>query len=57
MKLGAHNMLAGSLLDVRKDTIGAAVQVDIGGGDIVTFTITPDTGNRLGLEKGKAAWP
>jgi len=55
MKLSARNMLKGTVVDVRKDGVAAQVQVDIGGGNIVTSTITTDSVNRLGLEKGKSA--
>ena len=54
MKLSARNMLKGTVVDVRKDAVAAQVQVDIGGGNIVTSTITVDSANRLGLENGKA---
>ena len=54
MKLSARNMLTGTVVDVRKDAVAAQVQVDIGGGNIVTSTITADSANRLGLENGKA---
>jgi molybdopterin-binding protein len=54
MKLSARNMLKGTVVDVRKDTVAAQVQVDIGGGNLVTSTITADSANRLGLEAGKA---
>ncbi len=54
MKLSARNMIAGTVVDVRKDEVAAQVQVDIGGGNIVTSTITADSAKRLGLEKGKA---
>jgi len=53
MKLSARNMLKGTVVDVRKDTVAAQVQVDIGGGNLVTSTITADSANRLGLEAGK----
>ncbi|MCP5305075.1 MAG: TOBE domain-containing protein [Chromatiaceae bacterium] len=55
MKISARNMLKGTVVDVRKDGVAAQVQVDIGGGNIVTSTITSDSASRLGLEKGKAA--
>ena len=55
MKLSARNMLKGTVVDVRKDGVAAQVQIDIGGGNIVTSTITTDSVNRLGLEKGKEA--
>jgi molybdopterin-binding protein len=54
MKLSARNMLKGTVVDVRKDMVAAQVQVDIGGGNLVTSTITADSANRLGLEAGKA---
>ncbi len=54
MKLSARNMIKGTVVDVRKDTVAAQVQVDIGGGNVVTSTITADSANRLGLESGKA---
>jgi|MudIll2142460700_1097286.scaffolds.fasta_scaffold86413_1 molybdopterin-binding protein len=54
MKLSARNMLKGTVVDVRKDTVAAQVQVDIGGGNLVTSTITADSANRLGLETGKS---
>jgi molybdopterin-binding protein len=54
MKLSARNMLKGTVTDVRKDDIAAQIQIDIGGGNVVTSTITSDSANRLGLESGKA---
>jgi molybdopterin-binding protein len=54
MKLSARNMLKGTVVDVRKDTVAAQVQVDIGGGNVVTSTITSDSADRLGLEAGKS---
>lgn len=54
MKLSARNVIKGTVVDVRKDTVAAQVQVDIGGGNLVTSTITADSANRLGLEAGKA---
>jgi molybdopterin-binding protein len=54
MKLSARNMLKGTVVDVRKDAVAAQVQVDVGGGNVVTATITTDSANRLGLATGKA---
>ena len=54
MKLSARNMLKGKVVDVRKDDVAAQIQIDIGGGNVVTSTITSDSANRLGLENGKA---
>jgi molybdopterin-binding protein len=54
MKLSARNVIKGTVVDVRKDTVAAQIQVDIGGGNLVTSTITADSANRLGLETGKS---
>lgn len=40
-------------VDVRKDAEAAQIQVGVGGGDIVTSTITVDSTNRLELVVGK----
>ena len=42
MKLSARNMLKGKVVDVRKDDVAAQIQIDIGGGNVVTSTITSD---------------
>ena len=41
-------------VDVRKDAEAAQIQVGVGGGDIVTSTITVDSTNRLELAVDKA---
>jgi molybdopterin-binding protein len=63
MKLSARNLLKGSVVDVRKNTVGAQIQIDVGGGNIVTSTITIDFANRargacqrLALGKN-SCWP
>ena len=53
MKISARNMLRGTIIDLRKDSVAAQVQVDIGGGHQVTSTITADSAERLGLAPGK----
>jgi molybdopterin-binding protein len=53
MKISARNVLKGKVVDVRKDAVAAQVQVDIGGGNLVTATITADSANRLQLEVDK----
>ena len=54
MKISARNMLRGTVSDLRRDSVTAQVQVDIGGGNLVTSTITADSAERLGLAPGKA---
>lgn len=47
MKPGARNLRKGTVADVRADSVAAQVQVDIGGGNIVTPTITADPARTL----------
>ena len=53
MKLSARNIIKGRVADLGTDSIAAQVQVDIGGGNLVTSTITKDSAERLGLSVGK----
>jgi molybdopterin-binding protein len=53
MKISARNILKGKVIDVRKDSVAAQVQVDVGGGNVVTSTITADSADRLALASGK----
>jgi molybdopterin-binding protein len=54
MNISARNVLRGTVRDLRKDSVAAQIQVDIGGGNVVTSTITADSAERLALEPGKA---
>ena len=53
MQISARNILEGRVIDVRQDAVAAQVQVEIGGGDVVTSTVTADSAQRLGLTVGK----
>ena len=53
MKLSARNILHGQVVDIRKDAVAAQVRIDIGGGNIITSTITLDSAENLQLENGK----
>ena len=53
MKLSARNILKGTVRTVTKGAVAAEVQVDIGGGNVMTSTITVNSAERLGLEAGK----
>ena len=52
-EISARNVIQGTVVEVKKGIVAAEVQVDIGGGNIVTATITVGSAERLGLEKGK----
>ena len=52
MKLSARNQLAGKLVAVVKGQTTAHIRVDIGGGKIVTSSITNEAVDELGLQEG-----
>jgi len=52
MKLSARNQLAGTILEVTKGQTTAHVRVDIGGGNVITSSITNEAVDDLGLAVG-----
>jgi molybdopterin-binding protein len=52
MKLSARNQLAGKILEVTKGQTTAHIRVDIGGGNIITSSITNEAVDDLGLKVG-----
>lgn len=52
MKLSTRNQLKGTVSEVTKGAVAAKVRIDIGGGNIITSTITVDAVNDLKLKKG-----
>ena len=55
MKLSARNQLKGRIVDVRKGATTAHVRIDIGGGTIVTASITNEAVEELRLAVGDEA--
>lgn len=55
MKLSARNILSGTIVEVTKGATTSHVRLDVGGGTIVTASITNDAVDELGLEPGKPA--
>ena len=55
MKLSARNQLKGTVVEVRKGQATAHVRIDIGGGVVVTSSITNEAVDDLGLKAGDAA--
>jgi molybdopterin-binding protein len=55
MKVSARNFLEGKIVEVRKGATTAHVLIELKGGDIVTASITNESVEELGLEKGKKA--
>ncbi|MCP4329776.1 MAG: transporter [Alphaproteobacteria bacterium] len=52
MKLSARNILDGKVVAVKTGTVAAQVTVDIGGGTLITSTVTVDAVEDLGLAEG-----
>jgi molybdopterin-binding protein len=55
MKLSARNQLKGKIVDVTKGATTSHVRIDIGGGAVVTASITNEAVADLGLKAGDAA--
>jgi molybdopterin-binding protein len=56
MKLSARNQLKGKIVAVTKGATTSHVRIDIGGGVIVTSSITNEAVADLGLKQGDEAW-
>lgn len=52
MRISARNQLKGTVLDVKKGATTSHVRIDIGGGNIVTSSITNEAVDELGIEAG-----
>jgi molybdopterin-binding protein len=52
MKLSARNVFKGKVLDIKVGPIASKVRVDIGGGNVVTSTITADAADDLDIAVG-----
>jgi molybdopterin-binding protein len=55
MKISARNQLKGTISDITKGATTSHVRIDIGGGVIVTASITNEAVDELKLAKGKPA--
>ena len=56
MKLSARNVLKGKIVEVKKGKTTAHVRINIGGGTIVTSSITNEAVADLKLKKGQTAY-
>lgn len=56
MKVRARNQLKGKIVELEKGAVNALVKIDIGGGNVISATISLDAVKELGLEKGKDAY-
>jgi len=55
MNLSARNQISGKIVQVVKGQTTSHVQIDIGGGVIITSSITNEAVDELGLKPGDAA--
>ncbi len=56
MKLSARNQMKGKIVEVRKGQTTAHVRIDVGGGIVITSSITNEAVDELGLKAGDEAW-
>lgn len=55
MKLSARNQLKGKVVEIQDGAVNGIVLLDIGGGNIISSTISMASIKDLGLEVGKEA--
>lgn len=56
MKLSARNKLPGTIAAIETGVVNSTVQIDLGGGAMVTAMITNASVEELGLAVGKTAY-
>jgi molybdopterin-binding protein len=56
MKISARNKLKGKILEVKKGATTAHIKIDIGGGNIVTASITNESADELKLAAGQTVY-
>lgn len=56
MKIGARNILKGEIVDIAKGGTTSLVKIDIGGGTIITASLTNASAEELGLAPGRKAY-
>lgn len=56
MKISARNQLKGKIIAIQKGSVNAIVEIDIGGGNVISSTISLESLKTLQLEVGKEAY-
>lgn len=56
MKISARNQIKGKVVSIEKGAVNAIVKLDIGGGNVISATISLESINELQLEVGKSAY-
>lgn len=56
MQLSARNQLKGKIISINKGAVNAIVKLDVGGGNIISSTISMDAITELKLKEGMEAY-
>lgn len=56
MKLSARNQLKGTIVQIDEGAVNGIVKIDIGGGNVISSTISMNAIRELELEVGKTAY-
>ncbi len=56
MKLSARNQFKGTVVDIQEGAVNGIVKIDIGGGNVMSATISMNAIKELGLVIGKEAY-
>ena len=56
MKISARNQFKGTVVDIQEGAVNGIVKIDIGGGNVMSATISMAAISELGLEVGKEAY-
>ena len=56
MKISARNQFKGKVVDIQEGAVNGIVKIDIGGGNVMSATISMAAIQELGLEVGKEAY-
>ena len=56
MKISARNQFKGTVVEIKEGAVNGIVSIDIGGGNVVSATISMAAVKDLGLEVGKDAY-
>ena len=56
MKLSARNQFKGTVVGIQEGAVNGIVKIDIGGGNVMSATISMNAIQELGLEVGKEAY-
>ncbi|MBR0353192.1 MAG: TOBE domain-containing protein [Oscillospiraceae bacterium] len=56
MKLSARNQFKGTVVGIEEGAVNGIVRIDIGGGNVMSATISMAAIRELGLEVGKEAY-